>query len=139
MPGLFDDLALPADLSAKFYPTRPGTGRRIADEAGEMCWIELLGWNSRAAQDHRFAREEKLRRTGRLPSPQEDYDDLGEMLARLTVGWQLVAPTGQRIDAVCDFTTARSLWNNPDLRWLRTQAVAFLDAEGNFIPPGWRS
>lgn len=137
MPSPFADFALPADLTGQFYPVRPGTGRRLTDAEGRVCVIEMRGWHSKAAQDYRFAREEKLRKLGREFSPQEAYDDLGDMLAVLTASWVLVAPTGRHIDLPCTFDNARALYNDIDQRWLRQQAVDFLNTEGNFVPPGW--
>lgn len=139
MPGMFDDFAIAPDLTARFYPTRPGSGRRLTDASGEACWIDLMGWNSKAAQDFRYAREDRLRRLGREMTAQELYDDMGAMLATMTVAWNLIAPTGRRLDVECNHDNAVSLFNSIDQRWLRQQAVDFLNNEGNFVPPGWRS
>lgn len=139
MPGMFDDLAVPQDLTARFYPTRPGTARRITDESGEACWIDFMGWGSRPAQDYRFAREDRLRKMGRDLTPAEAHDDLGDLMATVTVAWNLIAPTGRTLGVECTHDNALALFNSIDHRWLRQQAVEFLNSEGNFVPPGWRS
>lgn len=148
MPGAFDDLKLPADRSARFYPLHPGTRRRIfpaegaegaeGGEGGEACWIELRGWHSAAGTEHRHKREERLRRIGRDLTPAEADGDMADMLAALTVAWRLVAPTGRALDVPCNFDTARELWADPDMLWLKGQALGFINNEGNFLPDSWK-
>ena len=140
MPGLFDDLAMPADLRARFHPISPASGRRIAsaDDPDDVCWLDLLGWNSQAAQDYRYGRDERLRKLGRDFTSEEAFRDFGDFLATLTADWHLVAPTGRVLGVECNYDTARQLWNGTEFRWLRQQAMDFLNAEGNFIPASWR-
>lgn len=139
MPDMFADFALPADLTAKFYPTKPGSLARLMADDGTACEIEFYGWHSKAAQDFRFSREDRLRKLGRDMTPAEAYDDLGDMLATLTVSWVLVAPTRRVLDTPCNFDTARALFNGIDHRWLRQQCIDFLNTEGNFLPASWNA
>lgn len=145
MPSPFDDFALPADKPARFFPLRPDTAKRITLRPAEegaperACWIDLLGWHSEAAQAYRFAREEKLRSMGRDFTPAEAYADLAEMLASLTVAWDLIAPTGRALEVACNFDSARRLYGDLNQRWLRQQAVDFLNNESNFVPDTWKA
>jgi hypothetical protein len=137
MNDLFADFALPSEATAKCFIVHPITKTKLTDADGNECWIELHGWNSKAAQAYRFEREDELRRLGRDLTSEELYDGLGAMIARLTIAWQLIAPTGQKIAVPCTTENAVSLYNSLDHRWIREQVILFLNSEGNFLPAGW--
>lgn len=139
MPDMFDDLAVPAELTAQCYILHPGKKTRIKNANGEEAYIEVYGWHSAAAQRFRFEREERMRRLARELSAEESYDDLGDLIAQLTVSWKLITPTGRMLDVECNYENARKLFNGLDHRWLRQQVIDFLNNEANFIPPSWKT
>lgn len=137
MTDLFADFALPIDRTAKCYIANPATKVRLKDADGNECYIEMHGYHSQPAQTWRNDREEKLRTLGREFTPDENEDDLGEMLARLTVDWQLIAPTGNKIDVPCTYENAKKLFTSAEHRWMRQQVIDWLSELKNFLPPSW--
>ena len=95
MPDIFDTLALPIARTAKFMLVHPVSREPLLDEAGQQGWIELLSWESEKAQEHRLARDNVLRKLGRDFTAEEEWADMGQMLAKLTVGWHLVGLDGR--------------------------------------------
>jgi hypothetical protein len=71
---------------------------------------------------------------GTRPSSESIEADRIERLAILTSNWLLVSPQGERIDVPCTIENARSLFSEPALSWIRSQAETFVDNPGNFIP-----
>ena len=134
MPAIFDTLALPTDRSAKLMLIHPVTRAPLLDEAGEQGWIELYSWESEQAQAHRLARDSAQRKLGREFTAEEEWEDMGQMLARLTKAWHLVGLDGRAIAAPCSFDLAAGAYNATGLRWLRNAAIAFLNVSGNFFP-----
>ncbi|MBR0679460.1 hypothetical protein GXW74_03090 [Roseomonas eburnea] len=134
MPAIFDTLALPTDRSAKLMLIHPVTRAPLTDEAGEQGWIELYSWESEQAQAHRLARDNAQRKLGREFTAEEEWEDMGQMLARLTKAWHLVGLDGRAIAAPCSFDLAAGAFNATGLRWLRNAAIAFLNVSGNFFP-----
>src|ERR1044072_3195839 len=139
VPDMCDDFALPTDIAAKVYITNPATKRRLTDADNNECWIEVHGYHSEAAQKWRFDREETLRKLGREMTAEEADVNLAEMLASLTVNWQLIAPTGRKLDVPCNYDTAHKLYTSPEQRWLRQQVLDFLGDLATFAPAGWRN
>jgi hypothetical protein len=137
MTDLFADFAVPADLTGKCYITHPATKKRLRADDGSECYLELRGWHSSVAQEFRFEREERLRRLGREMTGEEAYEDLGDLCAQLTASWNLVTPTGKKLDIECSYENARKLFNSLDHRWMRQQAIDFLNNEANFLPSSW--
>jgi hypothetical protein len=135
---LFADFALPTDTTSKCYIVNPATRQRLKDADGEECWIETYGYHSESAQKWRADREETLRKLGRDFNDEENEQDLGDMLARLTVNWQLVAPTGKRVSVECNYTNAKKLYTSPQHRWMRQQLIEWLGNLGNFLPDFWK-
>jgi hypothetical protein len=134
MPAIFDTLALPTDRSAKLMLIHPVTRAPLTDEAHEQGWIELYSWESEQAQAHRLARDNAQRKLGREFTAEEEWEDMGQMLARLTKAWHLVGLDGRAIAAPCSFDLAAGAYNATGLRWLRNAAIAFLNVSGNFFP-----
>lgn len=134
MPDIFDTLALPTDRSARLMLIHPVTRAPLVDEAGQQGWVELLSWESEEAQAHRFARDNAMRKLGRDFTAEEEWDDMGKMLARLTKAWHLVGLDGRALSVPCSFDLAVGAYNATGLRWLRNLAIAFLNTSGNFFP-----
>ncbi len=134
MPAIFDTLALPTDRSARLLLIHPVTRAPLTDEAGEQGWIEFYSWESEQAQAHRLARDNAQRKLGREFTAEEEWEDMGQMLARLTRAWHLVGLDGRAIAAPCSFDLAAGAYNATGLRWLRNAAIAFLNVTGNFFP-----
>lgn len=140
MTDLFNDFAIPADLTGKCFITHPAKKSRLKASDGDAeCYIEFYGWHSTAAQDFRFEREERLRRLGREMIGEEAYADLGDLIARLTVSWVLITPTGKMLDIPCTYENAKKLYNGLDFRWMRQQVIDFLNNESQFIPSSWKN
>lgn len=136
MASPFASLAIDTEATARFRPIHPHTGKPLADEAGEEAWIDFLGWHSQVAQTHRLSRETRLRRERRdNTTAEEDWNDMGEMLARLTKNWHLVGLDGRHIDVPCSYDLAVEAYNALALRWMRMQALEFLNVQGNFAAP----
>ena len=130
MPTIFDTLALPTDRSARLLLIHPVTRAPLTDEAGEQGLIELYSWESEQAQAHRLARDNAQRKLGREFTAEEEWEDMGQMLARLTKAWHLVGLDGRAIAAPCSFDLAAGAYNATGLRWLRVLGVGRAVARG---------
>lgn len=134
MPDVFGTLALPIERTAKFMLVHPISREPLKDEAGAQGWIELLSWESEKAQEHRLARDNLLRKQGRDFTAEEEWADMSQMLAKLTVGWHLVGLDGRAIAAPCTYDLAVGAYNATGLRWLRNATMAFLNTTRHFFP-----
>lgn len=134
MPDVFAGLALPIERTAKFMLVHPVSREPLKDEAGAQGWIELLSWESEKAQEHRLARDNLLRKQGRDFTAEEEWNDMGQMLAKLTVAWHLVGLDGRAIAAPCTYDLAVGAYNATGLRWLRNATMAFLNTTRHFFP-----
>jgi len=134
MPDIFDTLALPIERTAKFMLVHPISREPLNDESGAQGWIELLSWESEKAQEHRLARDNLLRKQGRDFTAEEEWADMSQMLAKLTVGWHLVGLDGRAIAAPCTYDLAVGAYNATGLRWLRNATMAFLNTTRHFFP-----
>ena len=142
MPQPFAGLGLQIDKPGRCELLHPVTRLPLAiregapDAEGEpvvgRAYIDVLSWHSKPAQAHRFLVQDRLRRERRDLTPEEEFDDMGEMLARMTVGWRLCDLHGNPIDVPCTFDMARELYNGLETRWLRNQVLEFVNNEGNF-------
>lgn len=134
MPDFLDALALPIERTARLTILHPVTFEPLKDEHGNVGWIDTLSFESQPAHEHRLARDNAIRRLGRDFDAAEDWRDLGEMYAKLTVGWHLVSLTGRALHLPCDFPTATTIFTAPATRWLRLLVQAHLGTRGNFFP-----
>ncbi len=146
MPSPFAGLGLIVDKPVRCYLAHPATRmpllhggpireeETLEDVLARQAYLDLFSWHSQVAQSHRFLRDERLRRENKALIGEEAESDLGAMLARMTHAWGLVTLTGEKIEVECTFENARELYNSLETRWLRIQAMQFLDTEGNFLP-----
>ncbi len=141
----FAGLALAIDKPGRCYLTHPVTRQPLMvalavvegqEPASEPAYIDILSWHSRPAQEHRYKLEDRLRRTGAPLSAEEGYNDMGEMLARMTAGWQLADLHGSPIEIPAGYEMAAELYNGLETRWLRNQVLEFVNNEGNFPAAG---
>ena len=147
MPSPFKGLGLVIDKPARCYLVHPATrmpllwGGPIGEKEtleevlARQAYIDLFSWHSEVAQSHRFLRDERLRRENKPLVGEEAEADMGTMLARMTAAWVLVTLAGEKLEVECTFDLGRELYNSLETRWLRIQAVDFLNMEGNFLPP----
>lgn len=146
MPSPFAGLGLPIDAPARCMLLHPVTGApfMVTDLPGDtgkksapqQAYVEVLSWHSRPAQAHRFLVEDKLRRTNAPMGSEESYNDMGEMLARMTTGWLLADLHGKHLAVEPAFDMARELYNGLETRWLRNQVLEFVNNQGNFPAAG---
>lgn len=142
----FTGLGLAVDKPVRCYLFHPVTGAplRVKLEGPDVvpppeadwpqAYVEILSFDSRAAQEHRFARQEEERRLRRELTPAEDYEWGGIQLARMTTGWLLCDLDGNKLDVPFRYDVALALFNGLETRWLRNQVFGFALNPGNFLP-----
>jgi len=137
MPSPFDGLGLAPERTGKCALLHPISRKPLVNrQTGDAAWIELYSWHSPAAQEHRHQSADRVRRLGRDMTAAESEEDMGAMLARLTVAWDLVTLDGTPLAVDCTYEMARAAYNSLELRWVRAQVIDFLNNEGNFQAPG---
>ncbi len=113
----------------------PRSGAPILDDAGAPVTISLLGPNS--AKFKEVMRKLQLRRVDMgsrgVKMAEEDFErERFETLVAVTVGWSF-----DKLDAK-DFAfspeNARIFWSDGRWDWVRSQAHAFCQQDGNFLP-----
>jgi hypothetical protein len=112
---------------------------KLRDQAGEPtaaeAYLELLSEDSEAGRafDRKNSRDAVIRAKRQRGAPDEDPIEWQiERVCALTVGWQLARPDGTPIDLKYSKATARKLFSNPDMAWLRKQALLFIADTANF-------
>lgn len=146
MPSPFAGLGLVVDTAVRCYLVHPATrmplvwggpikvSETLEEIRDRQAYLDLFSWHSQVAQSHRFLRDERLRREKKDLIGEEAEADMGAMLARMTHGWSLATLAGEKLEVECTFELGRELFNALETRWLRIQAMQFLDTEGNFLP-----
>lgn len=135
MPSPFEGLSLDTRAKSTLYLVHPVTRLPITDATGQKkASITLLSWDSDEAQTHRIARDNKERQLGRPLTAEEDWIDMGQMLARMTVEWTLVGLDKRVLDVPCTYDLAAEAYNSLGLRWVRNQVLAHLNANVAHLP-----
>ena len=145
----FAGLGLQTDAPSRMTILHPVTGQPLrvctigADgkpEFREEAYIELLSRDSTVARRHdRAVADKQLRSRGRRLTAEELEGDRLERLAKLTRGWRLCGLDGAPIDVDFSEGTARELYAEPTLSWLRDQAQTWVDDLGNYAPAASKS
>lgn len=112
----------------------PKTKEPVKGADGEVITITLLGRASDAAQAAvRRARDranERLQQ-GRRSTPEDAERDMIDLLVSCTKAWTFDSLDGQPFP--CTPGNAELLWRDPRFRWLREQALIFIQDDGNFL------
>ena len=117
----------------------PVKGTPMADKDGKVAYVDLISTESPEAESWRrgvFDRNQlamKKRRNVAGQTFDENKAQGVELLVTLTVGWYLVDKAGKPIDAPFSKETARQLYNNPKMSWLKQQVDDALGNDANFI------
>lgn len=112
---------------------------RIKNAEGEptedVAYLELLSEDSPAGQEltRTRSKEAVARAKKNRGDPSEDPIDWQvNLVVALIVGWRLARPDGTEIDLPFSKQAARRLLSNPDMGWLRRDAVMFVGDAANF-------
>lgn len=133
----FGSMALAVDVTARMSVLHPFMQEPLVDKQGKVAFIELRSKDSDRARSYtRNITQRKLDMRGRavLSAASLENEDYG-LLAELTVGWHLVDLDGNEIDLPCTTVSARELYAEPGMTWLKEQVEAFTSARGNFSKP----
>lgn len=138
----FAGLGLATEAASRMTIMHPVTGqplrRKEADEKGKLvekeeAFLDLLSRDSKAARQHdRLVADKQLRSRGRRLTAEELEGDRLERLAKLTRGWRLVTLDGAPLEVPFSEATARELYAEPTMAWLRDQAQTWVDDLGNY-------
>ena len=130
----FAGLALGTSQAARMIIMHPITGQPLRQrETGAEAYLEMLSRDSDVARRcDRAATDKQLRSRGRRLTAEEIEGNQLEKLAKLTRGWSLVDLDGNPMEVPFSEATARELYAEPSLAWLRDQAQAFSDDLGNY-------
>lgn len=130
----FGALALEVDAPARMTINHPNTGLPIRDAKGDVAWIDLYSNDSQiAVKARRLITNSRLRMRNRDAVDAERLEIEGtELLADLTVGWNLLAPDGSKIDVPYSRQNAIELYSDHAIPWLREQVDTFVGNRANF-------
>ncbi len=133
----FAGLAVKADKPSRMTIRHPFTGKPLVNsETGEEAWIDVLSATSGKGRAHdRAVTDKQLKmRNGRRPNAEELEGDMAEKAAVLTTDWHLVTLEGDPLNVEFSLGTARQLYGDPDLSWVRDQVIEHANDLGNFRP-----
>jgi hypothetical protein len=130
----FAGLGLATDVASRMPIMHPITGQPLRHaDTGAEAFIELLSSDSAVARRvDRATSDKRLRSRARRLTAEELEGDRMEKLAKLTRGWSLVRLDGGALDVPFSEGTARELYAEPSMAWLRDQAQAWVDDLGNY-------
>jgi len=134
----FASLALDTETAKRLFLRHPVTGEALHDEEGKPGYIDLLAYSSKAARAkameiarQRLDNGENLNQ--RLTPEQQETHQIA-MLAACTRGWHLVGLDGKAIDISFNEQSVVELYSEPGAWYLFSQADAFANNLGNFLP-----
>lgn len=134
----FSGMGVPVAKPARMTIMHPTTNEPLVDKDRKPAWIDVYSADSdRAKAFRRNATQRRIDGKGRVgvTALALEKDDNG-LLAELTAGWHLVdITTGEVIDVPFSTQTARELYAEPEMTWLRDQVDTFAVARGNFLKP----
>lgn len=130
----FAGLGLATDVASRMIIMHPVTGQPLRNLAtGQEAYLELLSRDSTAARRaDRAITDKQLRSRARRLTAEELEGDRIEKLAKLTKGWSLATLDGAALDVPFSEATARELYAEPTMAWLRDQAQTWSDDLGNY-------
>lgn len=130
----FSALELAVDQPFRMVLVDPHTRQPIRDADGNEAYIEHYSADSEAARKHQRAiSRRRLAMRGRLKLTPEEIEAEGiELLATLTIGWNLVGRDGTKIDVPFSQENARELYSNPAIPWVKEQLDDSASERANF-------
>lgn len=126
-------LRLDPSTTSRCMLVDPVTREPISDEDGGL-FIEVRSPWSQEADKHRFEVQDRARKLGRELNAKEQRDNYDAYLAKLTVGWNL--PDDDGAPKPCNFASAREVYSDAGLYWIKEQVSEFINDRGNFRNPG---
>ena len=125
------DLTKSADIGAVMEVMHPITGESLADKAGNIMTLTLVGIDSKRLREAMKVRA-RIEMAKRKPA-KFDLDDAenkaAELLAACTIGWSNVIEGGVEVEFSEDNVKRIYL----KYGWLRQQADAFINDRVNFF------
>jgi hypothetical protein len=139
----FGGLAVDVASTSRMEIILPGEIDPVADDAGNVGYIEFLPWDSEPGRAFdREQNKEVVRKGFRQPSravlraEAENTDVVLEQAKRLSVlavGWRLVGADRKVIDVPFSKDNALELFSDATTAWLRRQAWVYVGNEANFM------
>jgi hypothetical protein len=113
----------------------PKTRGPVARADGTTVFITLLGRCSDTYRDKQREIAERNAETAargiRQSRDEREQDDV-ELLVSCTKSWTIDQMDGEGFP--CTDANARRLWSDTRFLWLRDQAIAHIQTDGNFLP-----
>ena len=130
----FASLAIAVDAAARMIIKHPYSGLPIRDADGNEAWIELHSSDSEPARKaQRAITNGRLAMRNRNAVDAQRLETEGtELLADLTVGWNLLSLDGEKIDVPFSRGNAVELYADRHMAWIREQVDAFVGDRENF-------
>lgn len=124
-----------SESGAAMQVRHPSTGAPFLDpDSHQPLTITLLGRNSDTFRrvQREITQRDADRAAASVVKTDEDFErERFDILVACTVGWSFDQLEGQPFPHGPD--TVRKLWGDNRWPWLRTQAMNFVLAEGNFL------
>ncbi|MCP1832836.1 hypothetical protein [Bradyrhizobium sp. USDA 4545] len=130
----FAGLELEVEKPFRMVLVHPVTRQPLRDETGAEAYIDHYSSDSDVARKHqRSVQRRRLAMRGRAKiTPEELEAESIELLAALTTGWNLVDLKGKKLNVEFSQETARRLYANPGIGWLRDQLDESTADRANF-------
>lgn len=127
-----------ASTAQRMVIVDPTTGVALKDKDGQEAFIDLYSLESPAIDDVRREMFDRAvtrsqRNSKRIMTLDESREQSADLLAAATAGWYLVDFEGEPIDEPFSKESARELYLDPDMTWLKEQVDDFVADKRNFI------
>jgi len=138
--GKFSGLGINVSTGVKMTILHPVTMEAIKDKDGKEAYLELLSDDSRQALQavRKLSKKSFAKQRRRNDQKVEEaVDDLiesqVEKIVSCLTGWYIVDFKGNPVDVPFSEDSAREFLSDPELAWVRNQALVFVADAGNFI------
>lgn len=136
MTDIFAGVGLAVDRPYRREIIHPGTGLVLRDVDGNAAYVDVISGDSQKArtlqQSIQSART-KLR-PGQFLTAEELIAERAELMAGLTIGWNLLRLDGTPTGIAFSADVAKQLYANPSCSFWLEQATEASNVRANFIP-----
>lgn len=130
----FSGLELEIEKPYRLTLVHPVTRQPLRDEEGKEAYIDHYSSDSEIARKHQRAiARRRLAMRGRAKiTPEELEAEATDLFVALTAGWYLVDLRGKKIDVPFSQESARRLYSNSAVGWIREQVDESTADRANF-------
>jgi hypothetical protein len=137
LTDIFEGVGLAVDRPTRVEIVHPGTGKTLRDAEGNPAWIDVVSGDSaraRSAQAALSTARAARQRPGDSMSAEDYLAERAEMLAAITIGWNVLRLDGTKVDVPFSAANAKALFMHEGCGFWMEQGYAAANTRANFIP-----